>query len=195
MRPHEETYDVGVVRGSIYDVAETERQHRETRVVRVEESEGDVTFERVVDMPAELLWAYNVDPTRVQWQGDLAGIRNTANKEGRFAAGAEIHCDHGSYSRVNKVVDWRPFRRGSTARPDHVRVPSGGRRAHAHFVPLPQRAPRLGHAQRRAAHRPADGQRAVLGGLRPSRTPGEAVAIASNSAVKCRSTFGALTMW
>lgn len=107
---HTETYEhIGEVKCGVYDLHAFEQKLRETKRVYLEEKDADYIFERVVKASPELLWSYIIEPEkRVQWQG-IKKVTNTNNSSGRIGVDAEFHCDHGSFSRFTRLLDWRPF--------------------------------------------------------------------------------------
>src|SRR5258708_18032488 len=36
-------------------------------------------------------------------------LKPCRNNSGRLGVGAEFHCDHGAFTRVTRMLDWRPF--------------------------------------------------------------------------------------
>jgi len=42
------------------------------------------------------------------WQ-NINEVKNTPGETGRIGVGAQFHCDHGAFSRVTRMLDWRPF--------------------------------------------------------------------------------------
>lgn len=107
---HTETYEhIGEVQCGVYDLGAYEQAMRETRRVYIEPNEADYIFERIVCASQELLWSFVIEPQRrLQWQA-IKGVENKRNNSGRMGVDAEFHCDHGSFTRVTRVVDWRPF--------------------------------------------------------------------------------------
>ena len=108
--PHKETYEhIGEVKGGVFDLHAYEQKLRETKRVYLEAKDADYVFERVVKTTPELLWSYIIEPQkRVQWQ-QIKKVTNTHNNSGRMGVDASFHCDHGSFSRITRVLDWRPF--------------------------------------------------------------------------------------
>jgi hypothetical protein len=110
MVAHSETYEhIGEVECSVYDLGTYEQNIREMRRVYLEPKDADYIFERIVHSSPELLWSFIIDPKRrLQWQ-NIKEVKNTRNSSGRTGVDAEFHCDHGAYSRVTRLLDWRPF--------------------------------------------------------------------------------------
>ena len=108
--PHTESYEhIGEVKCGVYDLHSYEQQLRETKRVYLEAKDADYIFERTLKASPELLWSFIIEPEkRVQWQ-HLKKVTNTRNSSGRLGVDAAIHCDHGSFSRVTRLLDWRPF--------------------------------------------------------------------------------------
>jgi hypothetical protein len=107
---HEETYEhIGEVKCGVYDLRAFEQKQRETKRVYLEPKDADYIYERIVRASPELLWSFVIEPQkRVQWQA-IKKVTNTHNSSGRLGVDAEFHCDHGSFSRVTRLLDWRPF--------------------------------------------------------------------------------------
>ena len=110
LTPHSETYEhIGEVQCGIYDLQSYEQKLRETKRVYLEAKDADYIFEHTLKASPELLWSFIIEPQkRVQWQG-IKKVINTHNRSGRMGVDAEFHCDHGSFSRVTRLLDWRPF--------------------------------------------------------------------------------------
>jgi len=108
--PHTETYEhIGEVQCAVYDLRDYEQKQRETRRVYLEAKDADYIYERIVRTSPELLWSYVIEPKkRLKWQG-IKEVKNTHNSFGRIGVDAEFHCDHGSFSRITRLLDWRPF--------------------------------------------------------------------------------------
>lgn len=108
--PHTETYEhIGEVKCGVYDLRSYEQQLRETKHVYLEAKDADYIFERTLKASPELLWSFIIEPgKRVLWQ-HIKKVINTQNSSGRMGMDAAIHCDHGSFSRITRMLDWRPF--------------------------------------------------------------------------------------
>jgi hypothetical protein len=110
LTPHMETYDhIGDVPCAVYNLRDYEQQMREMRRVYLEPQDADYIYERIVHTSPELLWSFVIDPgRRLQWQA-IKEVKNTRNNAGRMGVDAEFHCDHGSFTRITHMLDWRPF--------------------------------------------------------------------------------------
>lgn len=110
LTPHTETYDhIGDVPCAVYDLRDYEQRLREARRVYLEPQDADYIYERIVKTSPELLWSFIIDPQRrLQWQA-IKEVKNTRNSSGRMGVDAEFHCDHGAFTRVTHMLDWRPF--------------------------------------------------------------------------------------
>jgi hypothetical protein len=110
LTPHSETYDhIGEVACEVYNLRDYEQRLRETRRVYLEPHDADYIFERIVKTSPELLWSFVIDPQRrLQWQ-TIKEVKNIRNDSGRMGVDAEFHCDHGAFTRVTHMLDWRPF--------------------------------------------------------------------------------------
>jgi hypothetical protein len=108
--PHTETYEhIGEVECGVYNLRAAEEKMREVRRVYLEPDEADYIYERIVNTSPELLWSFVIDPQRrMEWQA-IKEVKNTRNSAGRMGVDAEFHCDHGSFNRVTRMMDWRPF--------------------------------------------------------------------------------------
>ena len=108
--PHTETYEhIGEVPCGVYDLRAADEKLRAARRVYLEPRESDYIYERIVHTSAEQLWSFVIDPQRrLQWQA-IKEVKNTRNSAGRMGIDAEFHCDHGSFNRVTRMMDWRPF--------------------------------------------------------------------------------------
>jgi hypothetical protein len=110
IRPHTETYEhLGEVQCSVHDLRAVAQMMREARRIYIEPDEADFVYERIMHATPELLWSFNIDPQRrMQWQ-NITGVKNTRNVFGRSGVGGETHCSHGSFDRISRILDWRPF--------------------------------------------------------------------------------------
>jgi uncharacterized protein YndB with AHSA1/START domain len=108
--PHTETYEyLGEVQCGVYDLRAAEQKMREATRVYLEPQDADYIYERILPAPPELLWSFIVDPQRrLQWQA-IKGVKNVRNNSGRMGVDAEFHCNHGTFSRITRMMDWRPF--------------------------------------------------------------------------------------
>ena len=108
--PHTENYEhIGEVQCGVYNLREFEQRRRETKRVYLEPKDADYIFERVLQTSPEILWSFVIEPEkRVQWQA-IKKVTNTQNDSGRMGIDTVFHCDHGSFSRVTRLLDWRPF--------------------------------------------------------------------------------------
>jgi hypothetical protein len=108
--PHSETYEhIGEVQCWVYDLRAAEQKMRETRRVYLTPNEADYSYERILCASPDLLWSFIVDPKRrLDWQV-IKTVKNKRNNSGRIGVDAEFHCDHGSFTRITRNVDWRPF--------------------------------------------------------------------------------------
>ncbi len=107
---HTEQYEyIGEVQCGVYDLHAAEQKMREVRRVYLEPQDADYIYERVLPASPELLWSCIVDPQRrLQWQV-IKEVKNIRNNAGRMGIDAEFHCNHGSFSRTTRMMDWRPF--------------------------------------------------------------------------------------
>ncbi|HKB43656.1 MAG TPA: DUF2652 domain-containing protein [Chitinophagaceae bacterium] len=107
---HTETYEhIGEVQCGVYDLHAYEQKLRETNRVYLESKDADYIYERIMKASPELLWSFIIEPKkRVKWQS-IKEVKNTHNSSGRLGVDAEFHCDHGSFSRFTRLLDWRPF--------------------------------------------------------------------------------------
>ena len=107
---HTETYEhIGEVQCGLYDLQSYEQKMRETKRVYLEPKDADYIYERIVQTSPEMLWSFVIEPQkRVQWQA-IKKVTNTRNSSGRMGIDTEFHCDHGSFFRATRLLDWRPF--------------------------------------------------------------------------------------
>ena len=111
LQPHVQQYEeLGEVSGAVYDLEPVLEGRREgaRQVVRSDEADFEHTGE--VDATPAVLWPYFIEPReRLRWQVGIDDANNQPNERGRLGVGATIHCDHGSWSSEQRIVDWRPF--------------------------------------------------------------------------------------
>jgi hypothetical protein len=111
LQPHAQEYEeLGEVSGAVYDLAPVleGRRHGTQQSIRSEEADFEHTGE--VDATPAVLWPYFIEPReRLRWQVGINDANNQPNDRGRLGVGATIHCDHGSWSSEQRIVDWRPF--------------------------------------------------------------------------------------
>jgi len=107
---HTETYDhIGEVQCAVYDLKSYEQNLRETKRVYLEPKDADYIYERIMKASPELLWSFVIEPPkRVKWQG-IKEVINKPNQSGRLGVDSEFHCDHGAFTRITRLLDWRPF--------------------------------------------------------------------------------------
>lgn len=107
---HIETYEhIGDVPCAVYDLRTYEQNMRETQRVYLEPKDADYIYERILRTSPDLLWSFVIEPgRRKQWQA-IKEVKNTPNSAGRTGVDAEFHCDHGAFTRVTRLLDWRPF--------------------------------------------------------------------------------------
>lgn len=91
------------------DFAETEKSMHDTKRVYLEPKDADYSYERIMAASPELLWSFVIDPERRKQYQVIKELKPTRNSTGRMGVGAEFHCDHGAFTRVTKMLDWRPF--------------------------------------------------------------------------------------
>jgi hypothetical protein len=110
MMPHAETYDhLGEIACGVYDLPGYEQHMRESTRVYIQPQEADFIYEHTLPGSPELLWSFIIDPDRrLQWQ-NIKKVINTPNSSGRMGVDSVFHCDHGSFTRVTRMLDWRPF--------------------------------------------------------------------------------------
>jgi len=108
--PHSETYEhLGEVQCGVYDLRSYEQKMRGSKRIYLEPKDADYIYEHTLKASPELLWSFVIEPQkRVQWQA-IKKVTNTHSSSGRIGINTEFHCDHGSFSRVTRLLDWRPF--------------------------------------------------------------------------------------
>jgi hypothetical protein len=107
---HQEQYEhIGEVSCGIYNLKEYEQRIRETRRVYLKLEEADYVYERIMNTSPAVMWSFIIDPgRRLLWQ-NINEVKNTPGETGRMGVGAQFHCDHGAFSRITRMLDWRPF--------------------------------------------------------------------------------------
>jgi uncharacterized protein YndB with AHSA1/START domain len=106
---HSETYeDVGELQGYAYDLAPCWEAERAKRLVSVEPEEAWMEVTTDVPAPALLVWDVISAPRFKQIWRHADQVNVT---EGRAGPGTEYRCYRGETVSIEKVVDWKPFRR------------------------------------------------------------------------------------
>ncbi|MGH2646648.1 MAG: DUF2652 domain-containing protein, partial [Ginsengibacter sp.] len=108
--PHTESYEhIGEVHCGLYDLNAYEHSIRDTKRVYLEPGDADYIYERIMPASPELLWSFIIDPERRKQYQTIKELKPTRNSSGRMGVDAEFHCDHGAFTRVTRMLDWRPF--------------------------------------------------------------------------------------
>lgn len=100
---------IGDVACGVYDLHAYEKSMHDTKRVYLEPKDADYSYERIMAASPELLWSFVIDPERRKQYQVIKELKPTRNSTGRMGVGAEFHCDHGAFTRVTKMLDWRPF--------------------------------------------------------------------------------------
>jgi uncharacterized protein YndB with AHSA1/START domain len=82
---------------------------RDMKRVYLEPRDADYIYERILPASPELLWSFIIDPERRKQYQTIKELKPVRNNSGRMGVGAEFHCDHGAFTRVTQMLDWRPF--------------------------------------------------------------------------------------
>jgi uncharacterized protein YndB with AHSA1/START domain len=82
---------------------------RDVKRVYLEPGDADYIYERILAASPELLWSFIIDPERRKQYQTIKELKPVRNSSGRMGVGAEFHCDHGAFTRVTQMLDWRPF--------------------------------------------------------------------------------------
>jgi len=107
---HTETYEhIGEVRCGLHDLQAYEHKMRDVKRVYLERGDADYIYERILAASPELLWSFIIDPERRKLYQTIKELKPVRNSSGRMGIGAEFHCDHGTFTRVTQMLDWRPF--------------------------------------------------------------------------------------
>lgn len=107
----EEVEHLGQVSGAYGCLHAVYEETRSRQTVFIAREDADLIHEAVFEASPEELWIYVLDPVhRLKWQGRTTHVKNLRNEDGRFSVGAENHCAHGRLSRINRILDMRPFR-------------------------------------------------------------------------------------
>jgi hypothetical protein len=105
-----ETYEhIGNVDCSVYDLHAYECKMRDAKRVYLEPKDADYSYERVMAASPELLWSFVIDPERRKQYQTIKELKPVRNSSGRMGVGSEFHCDHGAFTRLTRMLDWRPF--------------------------------------------------------------------------------------
>jgi uncharacterized protein YndB with AHSA1/START domain len=108
--PHTESYEhIGEVECGVYDLHAYEYRMRDTKRVYLESKDADYIYERILSASPELLWSFIIDPERRMQYQIIKELKPVRNNSGRLGVGAEFHCDHGAFTRITRMLDWRPF--------------------------------------------------------------------------------------
>jgi uncharacterized protein YndB with AHSA1/START domain len=107
---HAETFEhIGEVQCGLYDLQAYENRMRDVKRVYLEPGDADYIYERILAASPELLWSFIIDPERRKQYQTIKELKPVRNSSGRMGVGAEFHCDHGAFTRVTQMLDWRPF--------------------------------------------------------------------------------------
>ena len=107
---HTETYEhIGEVQCGLYNLQAYEHKMRDVKRVYLELGDADYIYERILAASPELLWSFIIDPERRKLYQTIKELKPVRNSSGRMGVGAEFHCDHGAFTRVTQMLDWRPF--------------------------------------------------------------------------------------
>ena len=110
IEPHVETYEhIGEVECGMYDLHACEQRMRDIKRVYLEPADADYIYERIMPASPELLWSFIIDPERRKQYQIIKELKPTRNSSGRMGVDSEFHCDHGAFTRVTRMLDWRPF--------------------------------------------------------------------------------------
>ena len=105
-----EAYEhIGEVVCGLYDLQAYECKMRDTKRVYLEVKDADYTYERIMAASPELLWSFIIDPERRMQYQFIKELKPVRNSSGRMGVDSEFHCDHGKFTRVTRMLDWRPF--------------------------------------------------------------------------------------
>jgi len=108
--PHAETFEhIGEVQCGLYDLHAYENKTRDMKRVYLEPRDADYIYERILPASPELLWSFIIDPERRKQYQTIKELKPVRNNSGRMGVGAAFHCDHGAFTRVTQMLDWRPF--------------------------------------------------------------------------------------
>ncbi|HEY1871077.1 MAG TPA: SRPBCC domain-containing protein, partial [Chitinophagaceae bacterium] len=108
--PHTESYEhIGEVQCGAYDLHAYEHSMHDTKRVYLEPRDADYIYERIIPASPELLWSFIIDPERRKQYQTIKELKPARNSSGRMGVGSEFHCDHGAFTRVTRMLDWRPF--------------------------------------------------------------------------------------
>ena len=108
--PHAETFEhIGEVQCGLYDLQAYENRMRDMKRVYLEPRDADYIYERILPASPELLWSFIIDPERRKQYQTIKELKPVRNNSGRMGVGAAFHCDHGAFTRVTQMLDWRPF--------------------------------------------------------------------------------------
>src|ERR1051326_1613851 len=100
---------IGEVQCGLYDLHACENRMRDVKRVYLETKDADYIYERILAASPELLWSFIIDPERRKQYQTIKELKPVPNSSGRMGVGAEFHCDHGAFTRVTQMLDWRPF--------------------------------------------------------------------------------------
>ena len=108
--PCTQTYEhIGEVECGVYDLHAYENSMRNMKRVYVEPKDADYIYERIIAASPELLWSFVIDPERRMQYQTIKELKPVRNSSGRMGVNSTFHCDHGAFTRVTKMLDWRPF--------------------------------------------------------------------------------------
>jgi len=110
-RPHEEVYEhVGSVRGYVHDLAPAWAIDRASRSTSVESEDAWLNVSTEIEASAQEVWDVISTPT-------FRGLWHRASRVeptgGRTGPGTEYRCFSGQTQKIDRIVQWRPFRQMS----------------------------------------------------------------------------------
>jgi hypothetical protein len=111
LTPYSETYEnLGQVSGGVHDLASVLQDRREARRVYLEPADADYEFPFALPVSPAVAWQYFIDPAkRMLYDRSLESVDFQLNETGRTGIGADMHCGHGSFETLSRIVDWRPY--------------------------------------------------------------------------------------
>jgi hypothetical protein len=125
MTPHHESYEhLGQVKVWVQDLDPIWETRQREMVIEIPEDEVSMEFSIDIDVPAERVWDYMMQPEfgKVVRGSDRMVIANRS--QGRHAPGSVYQCYHGDMMIPQTILTWQPFERVVIRQPPFPMAPS-----------------------------------------------------------------------
>ncbi|MFE5673148.1 DUF2652 domain-containing protein [Agromyces sp. NPDC056523] len=109
LRADERYEDLGTVAVWVHDLERRWREEEDRIRVRVDERDERSHIDLATSAPASVAWEFATAPgRRLVWQEGLSALhaQSVGNRRG---VGTITHCEHGTSTIVEEVLDWHPY--------------------------------------------------------------------------------------